>query len=392
MARKSKRGVADVTRYTGSQSAPPTFGDDRPDDSVTSGTSFFLISLVLFLAIVAGAVVFGTKNIEQNLTVRATASLRAAGYSSVSVEMRGTTVVISGSITTEQTEDGAISAVRSVAGVGNVEGTLWPVLEGELEDVVITGSAMRIDWENDTVVVAGTVATEERKAFVVETLNTTFSTVAVDELEVVEGLLEEPRWLGEALGLVIVIHADLPVGRLIVDPMGELLVVTGETEDKDLRNDLNAIVIVVSDSLGYDVNPAIRLLETGPTIEEIEELQFDLDSVLVDKVVEFESKSSELTTEGVELLEELLIALRLAPEVRIEIAGHTDSKGSAESNLVLSVDRADTVFQYFIDRGEPPERFIVVAHGEDQPTADNGTAEGRARNRRIEFTALEGTT
>jgi OOP family OmpA-OmpF porin len=179
---------------------------------------------------------------------------------------------------------------------------------------------------------------------------------------------------------------------MIVDPNGELLVLAGEVLDKAIRNDLNAKVVDVGTQLGYDVNPAIRLLDLGPTVEEIEELQVDLDALIEGKVVEFETKSFELTPKGVALLNEIVIALTKAPDVRVGIAGHTDSRGSTEENQQLSEDRANAVLEYLVNSGQSPDRFVVIGYGELNPADTNDTSDGRARNRRIEFTALEGTS
>ncbi len=82
--------------------------------------------------------------------------------------------------------------------------------------------------------------------------------------------------------------------------------------------------------------------------------------------------------EGLELLEEY-------PNIKVEIGGHTDSIGSAESNLKLSQERAESVMNYFISKGIDSKRLRAVGYGESMPVADNGTEEGRALNRRIEF-------
>lgn len=392
MARKRGRGVADVTRYTSTSSRPPSFGDGKAnDDSIASGTSFFLISLVVFLAIVFGAVNFGTKKIETNLESRAQATLIAAGFTDVAVEADGATVHLSGSISTEQNETTAFEAVSRLTGVNDVEGKLWPVFSGELDEIVVTGDAFVIEWDEDSITIEGTVGAEDRRVFIVDALSGEFSAVDVEKLTILDGLEEETGWLGSTLGLIISLKTTLVEGKMIVDPNGELLVVAGEVEGKDVRNELNAKVIEVGGQLGFDVNPAIRVLVIGPTEEEIEELQVDLDALIEGKVVEFETKSFELTPKGIALLDEILVAIRKAPEVRLRIAGHTDSRGSDEENQQLSEDRAEAVLLYLVNAGESRDRFDVVGYGETDPADTNETQEGRARNRRIVFIALEGT-
>ncbi len=389
MARRKGRRVQDVDRYTGSSSRAPSFNDEPQDDTIASGTSFFLVSLVIFLAISFAAVSFGTKNIETNLEVRSAAVLRSAGFTEVDVRAEGATVYLSGSIEVSQSQEAAFETVEGLKGVRSVEGRIWPVLSGELEDIVITGDAIEIDWTSGSVAVRGNVASEERRIFVSETLATAFVSVDVEELTVLEGLEEEPGWLGTSLGLLLSLNETMPEGKMIVDPNGDLLIVGGEVETKEIRNDLNAQVTEVAEQLGFKVNPAIRALKEGPTVEEIEELQVNLDVLIAGKVVEFASQSFDLTEEGESLLDEILAALAQAPEIRVRIEGHTDSRGSTDANQQLSEDRANAVLAYLLAKGELAGRFDVVGYGEAQPTASNDTNEGRARNRRIEFVALE---
>lgn len=74
------------------------------------------------------------------------------------------------------------------------------------------------------------------------------------------------------------------------------------------------------------------------------------------------------------------------PAVTIDINGYTDSDGGEQANLELSQRRVDAIFAYLVSKGIDPTRLTRTAHGEADPVADNGTAEGRAKNRRVEFT------
>jgi outer membrane protein OmpA-like peptidoglycan-associated protein len=74
---------------------------------------------------------------------------------------------------------------------------------------------------------------------------------------------------------------------------------------------------------------------------------------------------------------------------RFEISGHTDSTGSADLNRELSMSRAEAVRDYLVARGVDPSRLEVQGYGADRPIDDNGTIEGRARNRRVEITPID---
>jgi len=73
----------------------------------------------------------------------------------------------------------------------------------------------------------------------------------------------------------------------------------------------------------------------------------------------------------------------------LEIAGHTDAVGDAEANRALSLARARAVRSALAERGVPPGRMHAAGFGASRPVADNQTAEGRARNRRIDFHWME---
>ena len=80
--------------------------------------------------------------------------------------------------------------------------------------------------------------------------------------------------------------------------------------------------------------------------------------------------------------------LRQYDQTRIEIAGHTDSTGSAEMNQRLSENRANAVRSHLASRGVASGRMYATGYGKTQPIADNSTADGRARNRRVEIVVI----
>ena len=82
--------------------------------------------------------------------------------------------------------------------------------------------------------------------------------------------------------------------------------------------------------------------------------------------------------------------LLLMPELNLRIEGHTDATGSAAYNMTLSQKRADSVLSFLGENGIAAERMKAVGYGLERPVADNATADGRARNRRVELVIGEG--
>lgn len=377
-----------ANRQTSSFSPTTSGVDAHSDDSVMSGRSFGLIVLVGFFLLMFLAVRMGTASIETDIETRANGLLAANGLTDVVVVASGTDVELTGAIGDGYAQDDVFAAVALLQGVTSVEGQLWLVSEIELEDIVVVGDPIEFKWDAFAVTIVGNISNQERKDFIYETMTESFSSVNVDGLVVLEDLADESDWIGSVLSLVISTQDPIESGRVIVFPGEELLVLAGEVDDTTLRNSLNEQVSEVAASIGFLANPAIRVPDVVPTLREVEALQEVIDELILDQVVEFQVQSAVLTPVGITLLDELLAKLRTAPEIRVAISGHADSQGSAESNLTLSMVRAQAVANYLVANGESPDRFDILWYGETQPKVSNDTPEGRAANRRIEFRAI----
>ncbi|HSH57768.1 MAG TPA: OmpA family protein [Halomonas sp.] len=101
--------------------------------------------------------------------------------------------------------------------------------------------------------------------------------------------------------------------------------------------------------------------------------------------VTFAFDSAELRPGAAAELNQVARTLNDNPEVRVTIAGHTDSIGTNEYNLGLSQERADSVASYLMSQGVAGVRMRTVGYGEERPVATNETDAGRAMNRRVEI-------
>lgn len=126
--------------------------------------------------------------------------------------------------------------------------------------------------------------------------------------------------------------------------------------------------------LNYTKDLYLSPIEVGKTVI-INNIYFDFD------------KSTLLNASFPEL-ERLKALMEQNPGITIEISGHTDDKGSDEYNLNLSEGRAQAVMNYLLSKGIDSERMQAKGYGEIKPINNNSTEEGRAQNRRVEFTIL----
>ncbi len=106
------------------------------------------------------------------------------------------------------------------------------------------------------------------------------------------------------------------------------------------------------------------------------------------KGIHFHEDSAVITAGSFETLDRAARVLGEYPAIHVEISGHTDSTGTREHNLELSVARAEAVKTYLASKGIQVGRLRSVGVGPDRPVSGNDTEEGKARNRRIEFRLL----
>jgi outer membrane protein OmpA-like peptidoglycan-associated protein len=101
--------------------------------------------------------------------------------------------------------------------------------------------------------------------------------------------------------------------------------------------------------------------------------------------IQFETGKSVIRKSSYGILDQVVNVMNENPSYDLEIHGHTDSQGDDAKNQKLSEDRAAAVRAYMINKGIKESRLQSFGHGETMPVADNKTAAGRAKNRRVEF-------
>ena len=227
------------------------------------------------------------------------------------------------------------------------------------------------------VVVSGTVADEASKAALLERLRTLYgASRVVDQLAV--GTVSTPvnwndyvqRLLGPNLKLI-------KGGQLKVD--GNNVSLRGDVESEEQRQKI-AGDIAASLNPTYTVNNGLRVAVSQQSV---------LDEALANRIIEFESGKAALTPAGMAVLDHMAAAMLKLKGVKVEVIGHTDNSGSRASNLSLSQARAEAVKAYVVSHGVAEDSVAVSGEGPDRPVADNRTAEGKARNRRIEFKVVQ---
>lgn len=106
--------------------------------------------------------------------------------------------------------------------------------------------------------------------------------------------------------------------------------------------------------------------------------------------INFDPGRATIRPEAKDVLEQIYNLLVQAEDSKLELVGHTDNTGTQEGNYALSTARAEAVKNYLIQKGIPATRFQKIdGKGQDEPTADNNTAAGKAQNRRVVISLLK---
>ena len=223
------------------------------------------------------------------------------------------------------------------------------------------------------VLASGTVADEASKASVLAKLREVYGADKVVDQISVGQVVTPANWNAYVQKLITPDLKQISRGQLKID--GSTVTLRGEVANEAQRQAL-ASAAALSLNPTYTVNNGLRVSASDQGI---------LDSALANRIVEFESGQASLTPSGRKVLDEMVAALLKLKGRKVDIIGHTDSVGLRATNQGLSQARAEAVKAYLASHGINGDLLSASGQGPDRPVATNDTAEGRARNRRIEF-------
>jgi OOP family OmpA-OmpF porin len=213
-------------------------------------------------------------------------------------------------------------------------------------------------------------------------------------------LLINPKgftYSGRITGVVVDKDSGDPVDGALVSAANVQKATTGKDGKFDLKEVPAGLVVTTGSHPDYVTGSEQKDLEAGQTVEitlRLERVKDDLAERLENegKVdlygIYFDTDKATLKAESEGTLNQVLSLLKAKPELRIAIAGHTDSQASDVYNLDLSKRRAQSVVKWLTDKGIAASRLEAQGFGESQPVADNDSAAGRALNRRVEIRDL----
>lgn len=227
------------------------------------------------------------------------------------------------------------------------------------------------------VVVSGTVPDEATRQALLARAREVFGVDRVIDQLAVGNLVAPPNWSSYVQKLIAPELKQVSRGQLSVN--GNVIDLRGEVANEAMRQQ---IVSDLSTRLNttYTVRNGLKVGGAG---------QDQVDLTLANRTIEFETGNATLTVPGRQVLDLLAPVLQRLSGRSFEVTGHTDALGSRPQNIALSAARADAVKSYLVGKGLPAEAIATSGAGPDRPVATNESADGRARNRRIELRVLQ---
>jgi OOP family OmpA-OmpF porin len=333
----------------------------------------FVIGLILFWALFQFLARPQAPIIEEDIRTRTQAAVADNGYPDVVAGADGRDVTLSGTVASEPEIDAVGSVAKDVFGVRVVENNVTvaaPYSTRFCKDDM----HVRLTGEIPDDAVQSAYPEHARDLFRNRTVETDF-TIRNGPPEGYAALMKE---------------ALTELGQLdegCITLTGQDLRIEGSIRSQQAADSLMERMTRASDQYGYSVTYSLSLPQLS---NEALLCQQEANKRLTpgEKVL-FDFDSAELHEEGMQLLDEIVEIAALCPSVGVQVAGHTDSVGDKDYNIALGEKRAEAVVAYLVSKGIDEDRLTAVSLGFSQPIADNATEEGRAKNRRIEFRALE---
>jgi len=308
-----------------------------------------------------------TGKIEEDLSARATAASAATGVLSPRISVTGRDVVVTGMRMSDNSAD-IVKTIGAQEGVRLVRDATK----------LITFNAKK---DQNQLTLSGLVPDEKTRSDWLAAIKSHFlGAQVVDKLEVAPGI---PADFSSAVGFGLGLLSRLDTGELSVK--GYKLGLTGmPLSTKAAQQIADALASALPK--GFSATSDLTVKAALASKLDSATCQAQLTQTNQRGRILFDTGDTTISETSYGLLDALVYVVNNCEVRRIVVTGYTDSVGSAENNLALSLRRAQAVADYLIAAGIDKGRIEVVGLGQQNPIASNDTEEGRAMNRRIEFT------
>ena len=333
-----------------------------------------IIGILLILLLLFFSIPFASQYVSNLITNDVQADLNAKGLTWVRVQAEGRVIHLSGYTTDPKEHQQAMAISRANQWVKRIDNQITP-------PQLIAPYTLAIQWNGEIISVEGYVGSDQDKATIEQQIITLFAGKTIQQkLTIAVGAPQD--WTTLTSQLLKQIKTFALASIQMVD---DTIYISGKTST-------SKEVIALEDHIrpfsresnpqGYVFTTRLVALDRAAII-----CQETFSKLLSDDSIYFKTGTTSIDARSDGLLEKLADTAIFCANSTLVITGHTDNVGDEEKNLRLSEQRAKAVKgRLFTQGGVPFKRLKAVGKGASSPIANNETEEGRAKNRRIEFT------
>ncbi len=350
------------------------------------------IAAFTMLAAMFGPHIVSMSAIQGKLQTRVEQALSAKGFRDIAVKMDGQTAILTGAAPSAELKETAHAAALTAAGPGG------PYLGGvtAVKDETVVGARVspygwNAEKSGEALTLAGHVPSETTRDRLMDVTRQRFPGATVTDRMTLAFGAPTGDWPAMAADALTQLSKMKRGKARLVD---DRLTLVGEGDQAAVAEvrahyqeplaapfTLAAVDLTVEgQSLGIAEIEGLNLSEASA-----ETCQRAFSQLMRANVIKFDSGSAAVDPASIALLDNLAAVARRCDQYTIAVSGHTDNEGDAQSNLALSLARAESVRDYLAGQGVARDRLTAESFGQDKPRAPNTTATNRARNRRIEF-------
>jgi len=311
--------------------------------------------------------------------------LAESNFGSVDVAVDGRDVTLTGVVSSEDTKNQIIALAEDVT---DAKGRVAPRVvnwAGEVKipeppkPVMLKDGSINATVKDGVITLTGALGSQQQVDAALASAYAKFgANNVVNRLTVGENIKPISGLNGLLSGL------DIENGALSLS--GQQINLTGEVADDATKL---GIAGSVAKALGsnFSVNNLLTVVVPEPEVPEVNLVcQSELKTLMGASKIFFETSSAVIKSDSNALLGKIAGILSQCPDASFVVEGHTDASGGEELNLDLSKRRAQSVVNYLVGKGVEVNNLTSIGYGESKPIATNASREGRAQNRRIEFT------
>lgn len=347
--------------------------------------------LILFALLAVICVQNRAPAIEDDLTTRIRTVLQKAGFQQIDVSLDGRKVKLGGILSSEASKRRVDELVLYVTGIEDVDNQILVRKAEKSEPILPKVYQTEFSLSDGQLTLSGLVPDQKARSSLLAIAVRLFGKDnIIDQLVIKPGAPD--NWIEAAQQVLMQLpafdDASVQISGTKIQLSGVASSPTSVTHIQ--TNTTSAFPQNFQSTYDIRVADSVTNKQDQNVISDSILCRERLGEFLSQQSFRFRSDSDVIDADSQRFIDQLIKYLQECPDVKIEIAGYTDSQGSQEYNIKLAKRRANTIASLLIANNISAERLSTVGYGEIKPVASNSSEHGRAKNRRIEFKIVGG--